>query len=152
MAIYEITYTRRLVSDETPEKLTGPVQASSYLMRHCFKESELWREEVYAIYLDSGNNVIGHALLAIGGYDSARPDIRLLAKAALDSGAAGVILAHNHPSGDPRPGQSDIKVTCELRKGLNTLGVTLIDHVVIGDRRYFSFSEEIEGIIQVKDK
>ena len=69
---------------------------------------------------------------------------KLIAKAALDALAHGVILCHNHPSGDPKPGHDDLRATDSLRKGLGCLDISLLDHVILGEKGFFSFQDEVE--------
>jgi DNA repair protein RadC len=66
-------------------------------------------------------------------------------KAALDRKAAAMIFAHNHPSGDPQPSQQDIAVTQKILFSCRVMGITVHEHLIIGDNRYFSFADQ--GII-----
>lgn len=69
-------------------------------------------------------------------------DKKIIVSKALDKKANGIILVHNHPSGNPRPGKADIEQTDSLRKALITFDISLIDHVIISDDSFFSFAEE----------
>lgn len=140
--IYELTIKKTVLNDCTPEPVTSPMATIRYLREHVFDPEELWREKSYALFLDSGNRITGHILVGIGGVSSVTIDKRIVAKGALDVMASGVILAHNHPSGDPSPSISDIKQTEDLKKGLDTLDIKLIDHIILTEKKAYSFSSE----------
>ena len=63
-------------------------------------------------------------------------------RTALDKGASGLILVHNHPSGNPTPSPADVRQTEAVRKGVGAVGLTLLDHVVVADDSFFSFSDD----------
>jgi len=77
-----------------------------------------------------------------GGLNDTGIDSRVVARLALEKKATGVILFHNHPSGSPEPGTSDLKRTAELRKGLKSLDISLLDHIIIAGDVFFSFTDE----------
>ena len=77
-----------------------------------------------------------------GGLDSIVIDNRMIVKEALLKSATGVIIAHNHPSGNCMPSSSDIQQTQALAKALNFLQISLVDHLIIADDSYFSFADE----------
>lgn len=143
MAIYKIKYKREKVSDIIPLPVSSAKEAVDYLMNNCYDKDEMWREKVFAIFLNNKCTPIGHIVISIGGFDSADIDKRLIVKGALDSFATGVVLSHNHPSGDSRPSSNDIKLTKELKNALSVFDITLVDHIVIGDGEYFSFADEV---------
>lgn len=142
MATYEIHYTRRKLSDISPEPLMTPQKAVLYLLDNCYAKDELWREQSYALFLDRTNRVKGHMLLSYGGTTGTAFDLRLIVKGALDSFAEAVILSHNHPSGDSAPSQDDIQNTGKLKQALGVFDMKLIDHIIIGENEIFSFQEE----------
>lgn len=69
-------------------------------------------------------------------------DVRQVLRLALDNCASGIILVHNHPSGNPRPSEADKKQTDQLHRAAQTCGLELMDHVVVSDDCFFSFAEE----------
>ena len=105
---------------------------------------EMWREKVFALFVDRMKMPLGHILVGVGSETSVSISNKLIAKAALDSVADGVILCHNHPSGEPKPGHDDLQATDSLRKGLKCLDINLLDHVILGEKTYFSFVYEVE--------
>ena len=80
--------------------------------------------------------------IAVGGLRSAQTQPREVFANAIRKGASGVILAHNHPSGDPSPSKEDVAITKQLVKAGKILGINVLDHIVIGDGRYVSFADE----------
>jgi DNA repair protein RadC len=85
---------------------------------------------------------MGHYLVSTGSVNKVIVDLRGIATAALKAGARAVILCHNHPSGNPQPSGSDRDQTDNLRQALSLLDIELLDHIVLGEDKYFSFAEE----------
>ena len=96
-------------------------------------------EHFFALLLDTRNRVLSFRTIGTGSLDDAPAHPREVFAAAIREGAASVILAHNHPSGDPTPSASDQRATERLRAAGTLLGIDVLDHVVVGGDRYFSF-------------
>ena len=112
------------------------------------------REWLQALYLDPKNHLIRQSLEGIGTIDSSAVYPREIAKHALMTSATTVILAHNHPSGDPEPSLCDREVTRDITFALRTLQIKLLDHIIIGakingSQQYFSFADQ--GLIDDYD-
>lgn len=103
---------------------------------------ELPHEEFWILYLNNSNKVIKSAQLSKGGITGTVVDIRLAFKEALQLGAVGVILAHNHPSGTLKPSQADIQLTKKLKTAGESLDIKVLDHLIITEKAYFSFADE----------
>ena len=99
-------------------------------------------EECWAIYLNRANFVLGKERMSVGGLESTVMDVKAILRRALERKASGVILVHNHPSGNAMPGYADIKQTGALKKALQTCEIQLIDHVVIAEDSWYSFADE----------
>ena len=99
-------------------------------------------EECWILLLNSRLYLAGKILVSRGGPDSTVIDTRRIVRHALDKGASSLVLVHNHPSGNPRPGPADIRQTEALRKGVSALGLTLLDHVVVSDDAFVSFADD----------
>lgn len=102
------------------------------------------RELVYVVSVDSKNKPIATELVSMGGVNSSIIDVGNIFKHALLSNAAGVIIAHNHPSGDVTPSVEDIRVTKRIEEAGKLLNLPLLDHVIVGDMEtdvYYSFLE-----------
>lgn len=102
----------------------------------------LEHEECWAVYLNNANHCLGKDRLSSGGTDSTVLDTKILIRRACEKKAAGVILVHNHPSGSAMPSVADINRTKSLRSALKACEISLVDHVVISSRNYYSFSDE----------
>ena len=96
----------------------------------------------WAVFLNSANYVLAREKMSTGGLNSTLVDVKTIAATALEKKAVSVILVHNHPSGNPRPGKEDIRQTELLRQALTALSISLTDHVVICDDCYYSFADE----------
>ena len=99
-------------------------------------------EECWAVYLNNANQCLGKDRLSTGGVDSTVLDSKSLIRRACEKKATGVILVHNHPSGSAMPSVADINRTKSIRSALKACEMSLVDHVVIGSRNYYSFSDE----------
>jgi DNA repair protein RadC len=102
------------------------------------------REQVWVLMLDARHRPIGCETVAVGGINSSRLAPRDVLAPALRSGAAALVVAHNHPSGDPSPSRADRIVTEALRSAAALLGVPMLDHIIVAARGHHSF-REIEG-------
>lgn len=99
------------------------------------------QEYILCLSLDSGNRLITRRVVTIGLLDSALVHPREVFAGPLKDRAASVIVAHNHPSGDPGPSKADISVTQQLVAAGILLGIRVSDHVIIANEDYFSFSQ-----------
>ncbi len=103
---------------------------------------DLKHEECWVLYLNKGNRLISKERLSVGGIAATIIDQRIVIKKAIEKLASSIIIVHNHPSGNPRPGEMDRKMTQHLRDAASLLDIALLDHVIISGSRYYSFSEE----------
>lgn len=103
---------------------------------------ELPHEEFWILYLNNSNKIIKSAQLSKGGITGTIVDVRLAFKEALQLGAVGIILAHNHPSGTLKPSQADIQLTKKLKLAGDSLDIKVLDHLIITEKAYFSFADE----------
>ncbi|MBQ2412730.1 MAG: DNA repair protein RadC [Anaerotignum sp.] len=99
------------------------------------------RECFYAICLDSRRKIIHTAKISEGTVNDAAVSPRLVVEKALRYKATGILLCHNHPSGNVKPSYEDIILTNQLKNMLEPLGVQVVDHIIIGENQYFSFFE-----------
>jgi DNA repair protein RadC len=103
---------------------------------------ELQHEEFWIIYLNNSNKVIQKNQLSKGGITGTLVDVRLVLKNALEVGATGIILAHNHPSGTLKPSEADKQITQKLKVAAQSLDIKVLDHLIITEKAYFSFADE----------
>lgn len=106
------------------------------------KFSKLQHEEFWILFLNNANGILRMSQLSKGGITGTVVDIRLLLRQALELGAVGIIVAHNHPSDQLEPSRSDITLTQKLAKAAAVLDIKLLDHLIITESSYFSFADE----------
>lgn len=94
--------------------------------------AHLKTERVRVLHLNSRNILIRDEVMAEGSVDQAAVHVREVIRRAMDLGSAGIILVHNHPSGDPAPSRADIQLTREISEAGRRLGIMVHDHVIIG--------------------
>lgn len=119
-------------------KLSSPQDTKEYLSTHLgHKEHEVFM----VLFLDNQNQILATEDMFRGTINSASVYPREVVKAALQHNAAGVILAHNHPSGLPEPSQADRALTARLTQALSLVDINVLDHLVIGGDQTVSFAE-----------
>ena len=120
---------------EKTVSLANPAAAAEYC-RGLFFGARY--EEIYVISLDAKHNLIHADKVASGTLNETVIYPRLVLECALRHGAASIILSHNHPSGDPKPSGEDIGTTHKVYEALNTVGIALFDHIIVGRSSVFS--------------
>ena len=120
-----------------------PLRTSAEVYRHCGERlAALRKEQFHVILLDGKNRPIKDVRVSEGTLTASLVHPREVFVPVIEESAAAIILVHNHPSGDPTPSAEDIAITERLREVGELMGVRVLDHVVIGDGRYVSFSDE----------
>ena len=131
---------RRKESQTNAEaKITSSKDAFEILLPHL---SDLNHEEFFALLLNRSNRFIEVVKISQGGVAGTVADTKIIFKAAIDRLASSVILAHNHPSGNRNPSQADLKLTKGLVEASKLLEVSVLDHLIIADKSYFSLADE----------
>ncbi|WP_062264605.1 RadC family protein [Endozoicomonas arenosclerae] len=138
-AILEIC--QRVLSEKLSQKsiINSPDATRQYLQLH-FRGIQ--REEFACLFLDTRHRVLALETLFQGTLDSAPVYPREIVKRALELNAAAVIASHNHPSGDPKPSQADIRITQTLKNALALLDIRLLDHIIVGKGDTLSLAEQ----------
>ncbi|WP_275372602.1 RadC family protein [Clostridium tertium] len=111
-------------------------------LRTVFELDILAEEHLVMFALDTKNKIVGAFDVAAGSLNSSIVHPREVFKRALLNNAASIIVAHNHPSGDPTPSSEDINITSRLKECGEILGVKLLDHIIVGDDSYSSLKEK----------
>ncbi len=104
--------------------------------------SDLQTEEFWALFLNQNNRIIYRTRLTQGGISESVVDVRILFKTALEHFATGIIVAHNHPSGNLTPSKADLDITRKIKESGTLLNITLFDHLIISQKGYYSFADE----------
>lgn len=128
--------------EENPLKRTQ-VRTSNDVYEYLYEYlTDLPHEEFYVLLLSRFNRIIGHECISRGGVSGTVADAKLIFLPALQKLASGIILAHNHPSGNLRPSRPDIALTQKIKSGAEVLDLTLFDHIIITDGGYYSFADD----------
>lgn len=136
----EILYSPAIKSSERIT-ITSSTDAERVFRRIWGQPIEL-RECFYALFLNRANKVLGYFLVSVGGITGTVVDPRCIFQAALKASATGILLAHNHPSGNPQPSDADIQITRKLKDAGQLLEINLLDHLILMPEGYTSFADE----------
>ena len=103
--------------------------------------ADLAHEEFWILFLNRSNRVINRMKLSQGGVSGTVTDVRMVMKRAIEYLASGIIVCHNHPSGNLNPSESDTKITQKIKEAGNLMDIQLLDHLIISDKDYYSFAD-----------
>jgi len=137
-AVFELT--KRITMAQYPKgpALNNPVSVWEYYSERLRHED---RELIYASYFNVRGNFLGEKLLAVGAMDQAAFSMPLVFRSGFSFNASSIILIHNHPSGVAVPSREDRMLTERLLQASYFMSMPLRDHIIIGDKNYFSFRE-----------
>ena len=143
MPVYDIETIKVRLSVAEPTGPTGETASKSEdaaaILRPLFADLSGDQEHVILLAVDCRNRVTGFAHICSGGQSGAQADPAIIFRRALMLGAKGIILSHNHPSGDPSPSRMDLVFTEKLQAGATLLGLNFLDHIILtADGRYKS--------------
>jgi DNA repair protein RadC len=116
-----------LVCESKGQKVTSPAD----VQRLCCDIAGLAQESFHVLCLNAKNNLLNRSLVTLGLADSTPVHPREVFRAAVQEGASAVVLAHNHPTGDPTPSAEDLRVTRQLVEAGRVLAIRVLDHVII---------------------
>jgi len=140
MQTFKIVRSGR-VKEDSPQYL-GSETVYSLLAKEM---RSLDREHFIVLHLDLKNRLLARETISIGSLNETIVHPREVFKAAVINGSAALLLAHNHPSGNPLPSNNDINVTARLEAAGEILGIRIYDHLIFGDRGYYSFAAAKQG-------
>lgn len=123
-------------------KITSVNKAFEVLLNSWDLDTIELQEEFKVLLLNRANEVLGIYPLSKGGITGTVVDSRLIFAVALKCNATGILLCHNHPSGNLKPSDNDISLTRSIKKCADFLDITLIDHLIITKNGFYSFSNE----------
>lgn len=103
--------------------------------------SDLIHEEFWILFLNRSNKVINRMKLSQGGISGTVTDVRIIMKRAIECLASGIIICHNHPSGNLNPSESDSKITQKIKDAGILMDIQLLDHLIISEKNYYSFAD-----------
>ncbi|MCK9267510.1 MAG: DNA repair protein RadC [Alkaliphilus sp.] len=139
IAAVELGKRIALTANVNNYKIQGPEDISNLLM----EEMRYLNKEIFnIILLNTKNNVIAIENISIGSLNASIVHPREVFNIAIKRSSSAIILAHNHPSGDPKPSTEDINITKRLIEAGTIIGINVLDHIIIGDGIYFSMKEK----------
>lgn len=140
VAEIQVSYRPTAVNKQT---VTDSHDAFTILREFFSPDTIALQEQVYALYLNNANQVLGVYGASLGGITGTVCDIRLILSVALRVAATGVIICHNHPSGTLKPSRQDEELTRKLREAAKFMDIKLLDHLILSpDGSYYSFADE----------
>jgi len=145
MKTYQTTFPELTIkknkSDFAQVKIKLSSDAANVMRQFYFDDIEIF-ESFFILLLNRANNTIGYVKISQGGCISTVVDVKLIAKYALDSLAQGVILCHNHPSGNLQPSDGDKSMTDRIKQVLDLFQCNVLDHIILTKEGYYSFADE----------
>ena len=123
-------------------KITSSDKAFEIILNSWDKNTIELQEEFKVLLLNRANIVLGIYPLSKGGVAGTVVDVKLIFGVALKCNASGMILCHNHPSGNLKPSQADLDITKKLKQSCDLLDISFLDHLIITKDNYFSFADE----------
>jgi DNA repair protein RadC len=137
-ALFEIKKTQ---TDFPRVKITSSKLAYDVIRKYYSDDIEIY-ESFFILLVDRSNTTVGYAKISQGGIVGTVVDIKLIAKYCLDSLCSGVILAHNHPSGNLAPSDADKQITSKIKSALGLIEVNVLDHLILTVDNFYSFNDE----------
>jgi len=107
----------------------------------CPVMEDLTHEEFWILFLNRANRVTGRMKISQGGVSGTVTDVRIVMKKAIESLASGLVICHNHPSGNNSPSDSDIRITQKIKEAGALMDIQLLDHLIIAGKDYYSFAD-----------
>ena len=136
---FVMQYNKELPVQQEARPITGPAQAVR-LVYNSFRGLD--HEEFRATFVSAAGIPLKTETITSGGLKSTVIDVAAVARRALELRAGGVIVYHNHPSGNPLPSAADIKETQRLKEALDVFDIAFLDHIIVSDGKFYSFSDE----------
>lgn len=133
----KLSYSRK---GNCERSISTSMDAVEVFRAHFDAEEMDYRESFFALYLNQANKVLGIKKISESGISSTLVDVRIVMQAALLCNASGIIVAHNHPSGNLTPSSADIHMTMQIKEAAKVLGFSLLDHVILTSDSHFSFA------------
>lgn len=141
VAEIQLSYKSKVKASDRPKILSS--RDAYNILAFTWDESKLEFVEQFKVLLTNrANKVLGIVEISTGGISGTVADPKLIFAAALKAAASGIIMAHNHPSGNLQPSQADIDLTRKMKEGGKFLEISVLDHIIITSDTYFSFADE----------
>lgn len=141
VAEVQLVYRTKVKASERP-KITKSADAFTLLKEHWNDDTLDFIEKFKIMLLTRSNRVLGIVEVSSGGVSETVVDPKIIFASALKAVASGIILAHNHPSGNLKPSSQDLALTKRLKNAGEILGISILDHLIITSEGYYSFAED----------
>lgn len=135
-----INYQPKIKLSQLPKVVTSKEAEREF--RALWSDKLQHIEEMYLLLLNRANKVLGYSLISKGGISGTVVDLKIVFQIALKSNASSIILAHNHPSGNLKPSEADLRITKNIREAGKFMELPLLDHLILTDEGYYSFADE----------
>lgn len=139
VAEIEITYRNRVQPGQM--RKVNRSQDASDIFRDIWSDRMDYIEEFYILLLNRANKVLGYTRISQGGISGTVVDPKTIFQSALKGNACNIILAHNHPSGNTKPSEADIRITGKLVEAGKFLELPVLDHLILAGDEFFSFAD-----------
>src|SRR5690554_4826064 len=141
VAEIQLTYKTKVKPSQRP-KITSSKEAYGILLDNWDEGKLEFVEQFKVLLLNRANRVLGVYEVSTGGVSGTIADPKLVFAAAIKSSASAIILAHNHPSGQLKPSDADLKLTQKLKEGGKYLEIPVLDHIIVTSEGYYAFADE----------
>ena len=141
VAEIQLSYKSNVKPSQRP-KITSSKDVYDILLENWNEDKLEFVEQFKVVLLNRANRVLGIYEVSTGGVSATIADPRLIFGAAIKANASAIILAHNHPSGQLKPSDADLKLTKKLKDGGLYLEINVLDHVIVTSEGYYSFADE----------
>ena len=139
VAALELGKRRKESEIKNKSKITGSKDVADYFQSML---GDLNHEEFWILLLDRGNKIMDSFRISEGGISGTVIDVRKILKVAIEKQASSIILCHNHPSGTLQASDADLKITRKITDASKIMDISVLDHVIIGNDKYYSFADE----------
>ena len=136
-ALYEL---RKNQTDFPKTKIVSSTSSVEFIRQFYLDDIEIY-ESFFLLLLNNQNQTLGYAKISQGGIVATVVDVRIVAKYVVDSLATGIILAHNHPSGNLNPSKQDMDITKKIKEAMKLFDVSVLDHIILTSDNYYSFAD-----------
>lgn len=136
----ELTYKNNVPYNQR-QKISNS-QGAYEILTNLFPENTMdYRETFIVLYLNRANQVLGYSVISQGGTSNTTVDIKMVIQTALLANASCIMLAHNHPSGNLKPSSDDNRITNRIIEAARLFDITVLDHIIITNESYYSFTD-----------
>ena len=129
-------------ADAAKRTMVNSSRISYDIFKEAYDECMQHHEECWVMFLNQANRLLGLSCISKCGISQTVVDVRIILQTALLAHASGIILSHNHPSGNMVASSNDNAITSKLKKACELLDITLLDHIILSDMGYLSYADE----------